>query len=215
MYRYNMYSKVFLKFKFTLTFFFHHKTLRHFYSTSVFYPNECNSCKKQEWGWKKINKKMCPLRVVLLFFHVCFLVQKGKIISQGAFLFSYTYLLFLSTICQTYQQKLGISKLKKYLLKSKVCKNIKFPSKIFKPIAHSKSRLQQRQMECTCKKPWNVLLEQKPTRQFQFLSFFLFVLLESLLSFLIVVATILKFQAQILTRFRYVSNKNVSSNVQP
>ena len=57
--------------------------------------------------------------------------------------------------------------------------------KIFKPIARSKSRLQQRQMECTCKKPWNVLLEQKPTRQFQFLSFFLFVLLESLLSFLI------------------------------
>ena len=82
MYRYNMYSKFFLKFKFTLTFFFHHKTLRHFYSTSVFYPNECNSCKKQEWGWKKINKKMCPLRVVLLFFHVCFLAQKDKILSQ-------------------------------------------------------------------------------------------------------------------------------------
>ena len=113
--------------------FFYYKTLWQCYSISVFYPNECNSCKKQEWGWKKINKKMCPLRVVLLFFHVCFLVQKGKIISQGAFLFSYTYLLFLSTICQTYQQKLGISKLKKYLLKSKVCKNRKFLSKIFKP----------------------------------------------------------------------------------
>ena len=68
---------------------------------------------------------MCPLRVVLLFFHVCFLAQKGKILSQGAFLFSYTYLLFLeclSTICQTFKQKLGISKLKKYLLKSQVCK---------------------------------------------------------------------------------------------
>ena len=81
-------------------------------------------------------------------------------------------------------------------------KNRKFSSKIFKPIALRKSRLQQRQMECTCKKPWNVLLEQKPTRQFQFLSFFLFVLLESLLSFLIVVATILKVQAPILTRFK-------------
>ena len=120
-----MYSKVFLEFKFTPTFFFYHKTLRQSYSTSVFYPDECNSCKKQEWGWKKINKKMCPLRVVLLFFHVCFLAKRGKILSQGAFLFSYTYLLFLKrllTICQTFQQKLGTSKLKKYLLKLQVCK---------------------------------------------------------------------------------------------
>jgi len=143
---------------------------------------------------------MCPLRVVLLFFHVCFLAKKGSNPFSRSILI---FLECLSTICQTFQQKLGIHQSWRNISLNCMCVKIgNLHQKIFEPIVRSKSRLQQRQMECTCKKPWNVLLEQKPTRQFQFLSFFLFVLLESLLSFLIVVATILKFQAQILTRLK-------------
>ena len=41
---------------------------------------------------------------------------------------------------------------------------------IVSPLRVSKSHLKRTQMEGTCKKPWNILLEQKPTRQFWFIS---------------------------------------------